>query len=121
MKSERKPTQIQLLIKKFVIPEYQKGKYFWSRESKIAKDLIKKYSYEYLQWVEVPFGYKIQSLLFFLTEDGKTYLSEKYFDFIKTKIKLSKEPTKPLDNGPILGDNVKIEKRPKSLQEFLKI
>lgn len=121
MKSERKPTQNQIIINRFIIPEFKVGKYFWPKESAAAKKLIQKYSFEFLNWVEPPFGYKVKSLLYFLSRDGEDYLGGQYFEYLKTQIKETKERPKPLDNLPILGDNVEIIKKPNSLQEFLKI
>jgi hypothetical protein len=118
MKSERKLTPIQKVIEKFILEEYKVGRSFWAKESKFARQLIQKYSFDFLEWVPVPFGYKIQSLIFFLTQDGKGYLASQYFEYLKLKIK---NPTKEeiiLHNEP-LGDNINITKKPTNLQEFI--
>ncbi len=120
LKKERKPTQLQLLIHKFIIPETQKDKYFWGRESKFAKQLIEKYSFEFLNWVGIPFGYRVNSLIYFLSKDGRDYLNGQYFDFLKTKIIKSPEVKVSVESSSVLGDNIEITKKPKSLQEFLK-
>jgi len=84
-----------------------------------AKKLIEKYGFDFLQWVEVPFGYRVSSLLYFLGKNGTDYLNGQYFEFLKTKIKEQSKPNL-LDQSSVLGDNTEIVKRPSNLQEFLK-
>lgn len=93
--------------------EQKKIKGFWPREVKIVNKLFEKYSDESF-WITLDLGFKLNSIAFFLTEDGRNEL-EKYWRLFNLKI----------DNSPqnvILGEKIgeDIEIKPiKTLREFL--
>ena len=121
MKSVRKLTIYQSLIHKFILEEYKSVKGFWGKETKLLKGLASKYSIEFFEWLSPPFGYKINSFLYFMGKDGTDYLRGQYFEFLKTKINLTPEQPKHLDNSTVIGDNIEIVKKPKNLEEFLSL
>ncbi len=118
---ERK-VSIQLqLIKKFITPEYAKDKYFYPRESKMANKLIAKYTQEFLLWVPIPFGYKITSLSYFISPNGKEYLKGQYFEYLKAKIDLTNRDNVKEIGKEVIGQNIEIPQTPKTVQDFLNI
>jgi hypothetical protein len=97
-----------------------KGHGFWPKEMKIAGQMLKKYTPEFLLWCPIPNGYKVNSLVWFLTVIGQNYLSDKLVEYTKLNSPLfkPKEPNK-IGNTKI-GEDVIIRKTPKNLSEFLK-
>lgn len=76
-----KKTREQLLIEKFLkVPENDKK--FWGREMVLLSRLKKKYSIEFLEFVVL--GFKLNSLFFFGTKQGKEILQKekKKFDLL---------------------------------------
>jgi hypothetical protein len=59
---------IEHFVKKEVIEESFHSSTFWSRESFMARSLIKKYGYDNLIFLDL--GFKVNSLLFFRSFDG---------------------------------------------------
>jgi hypothetical protein len=118
-KERKKSIQLQI-INKFITTEFSKDKYFYPRESKMANKLIEKYTKEFLLWVSPPFGYKVTSLSYFITSNGKDYLNGQYFEYLKTKINLTKKTDEQIGKE-VLGQNIEISVKPKTLQEFLNI
>lgn len=95
------------LIKKFVKEESIN----WGREIKAAKLLFsKKPDKDFWHKLYLPF--KLNSLLFFLSEKGKVYLTKK-----KTDLIIERKPTVVLQNENLEQDIV-IQK-PKSIKDFL--
>ena len=93
----------------------------YPKEVKIAKQLIKLYPFNFLKILKEPFyPVSLPSLAWFLTKEGKKYLTFNYFEYKKeiTNLTLEKEPIKL--NKEKIGKDIKIENnKPKSLQEFL--
>jgi len=118
-KKERKISDAQRIMKKFIC-EGPRDKYFYGRETKIANKLIKKYSLQFFEWLEVPFGYKTNSLLYFLAQQGGDYLRGKYFEYLKFQIGLESKPAKAT-GGEVVGENVEINKKPRTVEEFLSL
>lgn len=120
-KAKRTRNKYQLLVEKFV--SSVQNRYFWPKEIKFAKQLIEKYSFEFLIFCDIPYGYKVNSLLYFLGPQGIEYLAEQkpkydqYIDYLRranTTIKLEDEK---------IGDDVltNYNKKPTTLKEFLNV
>lgn len=109
------------IIDKFISPSpttVDKG--FWPREMKIASKLIKKYPFDLLLKIKDPFSTKISSLAWFLTEDGKKFLSLGFFEFQKEKTDLSCQIAEIPMSDTNIGEDIVIEQKPKTLKDFLK-
>ena len=117
----RKLSKNQILIKKFVNVEFFCDKNFWPREMKMLNKLIKAYSIQFLEWLSPPSNYKLSTLAFFLTKDGKNYLSDQLFEYQKTKTNLSPEKNNIKIEESKIGEDVQIVKKPKSLKDFLNL
>lgn len=107
------------LINKFVTLEFSIDKGFWPREMKFAGQLLKKYGYDFLAWLPIPSGYKIPSLVWFLSPAGKSYMTEQSYEYQKQKgnLTLQKEEI-PLTETKI-GEDVELITKPKTLKDFL--
>ena len=96
----------------------------WPKEIKISKTLLSKYpNMTFWRWLELVnaggFGYKTNSLAYFLTPKGKVLLYNKYIfykNFSNTALKRSK--TQKLQNSKI-GNDRKINKKLK-LFDFIR-
>jgi len=119
----KNPSKNHLIIYHFIDwekPEIKNNKIFWAREMKIAGKLLKFYPFEFLVQAKEPFfPLKMNSLSYFIGENGKNFLNNEYFEYKKSKIDLTAVQQQiKLEEKPI-GDNLKIETKPKTLQEFL--
>lgn len=125
MKSEiskptRKLSAQQQVIKKLVVANPD-DKHFWPREMKMANKLVKEYGHEFMLWLHPPYGKPVSSLAYFLCPDGKNYISQQRFNFRKESLDLSpKIQSFPLSEDKI-GEDVILEKKPKSLKDFLNL
>ena len=90
------------------------------REIKISKKLLSIYPFEFwIQCKEPFFPLRMKSLAWFLGEEGKSYLTFHYFEYLKASTNLTKE-VKPVKlEKEKIGQDVEIKKEPKSLQDFL--
>jgi hypothetical protein len=121
IRKERKDGKSQILIKKFVNVEFFCNKNFWPREMKMLSKLIKVYGIEFLEWLSPPSNYKVSTLAFFLTKDGKNYLSDQLFEYQKTKINLSPQKNEIKIEESKIGEDIQVAKKPKSLKDFLNL
>lgn len=120
-KKKRKLSNQQILIEKFIEESSFSNRSFWPKEVKIASILIKKYDLDFLLWVIPPYNKKIPSLAYFIADYGQQYLSEQFFNYQKAKTDLTvKIEHIPLSQDKI-GEDIVIEKRPKTLKEFLNL
>ena len=86
---------------------------FWTREYKLLNDLLKKYpNLDF--WKKVKFNQDWDSLKILKSEYGKKILEKKYkeFNFIITE-------HKPIDLGAKVGQDKIINKKPKTIRDFL--
>jgi hypothetical protein len=120
-KKARKLSKNQILIKKFVNVEFFCNKNFWPREMKMLNKLIGVYGIEFLEWLSPPSNYKVSTLAFFLTKDGKNYLSDQLFEYQKTKNNLSPQQSNIKMEEYKVGEDAQIVKKPKSLKDFLNL
>jgi hypothetical protein len=116
----RKPSNHQIIIGKLVTVDFssKNNKSFWPNEMRIASQLIKKYGLELLLWIKPPNNYKVSSLVWFLTKEGKHYLSDQLFEYSKANTNLTSQEQIVVSNEKV-GEDVIIEARPKTLKEFL--
>lgn len=120
-KKSRKLSKNQILIKKFVNVEFYQNKYFWPKEMKFMSKLIKAYGIEFLEWLTPPSNYKLTSLIYFFTPQGENYLSDQLFEYKKVKIDLTFKKQEVELEGNKIGEDITIEKKPKSLKDFLNL
>ena len=99
----------QFIVKKFV-----KKNIVWPKEIKIAKTLIQTYKY-FKYWNNVT-EVNLPSLAWFLTDDGKNFLSKEY---LKQKLKFDQPENIPLKENKV-GEDKKVCQKPKSLLEFIR-
>lgn len=98
-------------------------KYFWPREIKIAKKLLEKYSIDFFRVCKKPLqeNIKLPSLAWFLSENGKQFLSKEYFEFQKGKISLEEYKPEIFISETKIGEDIKVIRKPKTLKEFLQL
>lgn len=92
----------------------------YPREIKISKKLINIYPFEF--WIsckEPFFPLKMKSLAWFLGEEGKSYLTFHYFEYLKQSTNLSKEIKEVKLEKEKIGEDLIIKKESKSLRDFL--
>lgn len=89
---------------------------FWSRETKMYGQLMKKYGGEFFE--QLVLGYQLNSLAFFRSVRGKETLLQKHNQYI---FDLKNKPVQPaiLLNEKVGEDKI-IQKRPKSILDFVK-
>lgn len=120
-KKPRKLSRNQLLIKKFVNVEFYQNKYFWPKEMKFMSKLIKAYGFEFLEWLNPPSNYKLTSLIYFFTPQGENYLSDQLFEYKKLKTDLTPQKQEVKLEEDKVGQDIIVEKKPKSLKDFLNL
>lgn len=120
-KKPRKLSKNQILIKKFVNVEFYQNKFFWPKEMKFMSKLIKAYGIEFLEWLSPPSNYKLTSLIYFFTPQGENYLSDQLFEYkkLKTDLTFQKQEISLEENK--IGKDIELEKKPKSLKDFLNL
>lgn len=110
-KKERKLTNQQKLVEAFL---FDSKTCVWSKEIKIANQLIKEHGFDFLMFLEG--RQKMPSLCWFFTDNGKKFLSDikKYnsMSFERESIKLEESPVAP---------TTEVSKKPVSLKEFLNL
>jgi len=113
-------------LKKTVNIDFQRAKYLilnlckdvknisWPKEVKIAKQLLKKHP-DFDSWAKISMGEKPVSLSWFLTDEGKQFISiaEK-----KRDLDLDTKKTYSIEEDKI-GEDKKITKKPKTIKDFL--
>jgi hypothetical protein len=97
----------------FIIKKYINQKIDWPREIKIAQKLIKTYE-GYSFWNGLK-PIKLTSLAFFLTEEGKSFIT---MEKKKDNLELDK-PIKFEIQEAKFGEDKKVCKKPKSLLDFI--
>lgn len=109
-----KASREEMAICREIINLFCKEPINWPREIKIAKDLIKKYPTVNF-WKSVDLGFKLPCLAYFKTATGS-----KLLELTKKKIELAL-PEKEVYtlNTEKIGEDVEVDKKPKTLKEFL--
>ena len=121
-KKKRKPNNHQLIISRFVTVDVSapRNKNFWGNEMKIAGQLIKKYGVEFLLKIPPPSGYRVASLVWFLTPEGKNYLSDQMFEYQKQTIHLVEENKEEITLSPTkIGEDIQVQRKPRTIKDFL--
>lgn len=111
MKPKKSQNKNLQLIKKFLnISELKKTD--WPREVKLAKTLLAN-SGDFFN--KAFLGFKLNSLAWFLTDDGKKYISEE-----KLRLSLNFKPTETVIlSDEKVGESLSLPKKPRNLKEFL--
>jgi len=117
-KKPRKLSNAQILIKKFIDSESFSNSGFWPREMKMASKMIRQYNLEFLMWVIPPYNRKVPSLAYFMSDYGKQYLSEQFFNFKKNTLTFPEKPAIITEENKIGEDKI-ISQKPKTLKDFL--
>lgn len=123
VKKTHVPSDRKLIIKYFL--EEGAGlndKYFWPREMKMAGELLKIYPVKFLLECKLPFGGKqLKSLSFFKSDYGAAFLREHYMNYLKdlSDFSVNKEPNIPSNTK--VGEDIIIQKKPKTLKDFLNL
>lgn len=108
-------SRCKFLVSKFLI----KDQLNWAREIKIAKKLLKLYP-DFKIWSDLKLKFKLNSLAFFLTEEGKGEMS--VFEFNKSKenvLDLLPQNSEVIGNEKIGKDVIKDSPKPLSFKDFL--
>ena len=117
MKKKRKPNKYQILIEKFC----KDPSSIWSNRGKVkaemavAKKLYKLNSSESF-WVKLYLPFKLNSLCWFLTSKGKSFLR---LEQKRQKLDLKPKTSYSLGESKLGGDK-KIIRKIKTLKDFLK-
>ena len=108
-------TKCRFIINKFLVDVKKFESKDWGREVKMAKKLLtKKFDFDF--WKRVPVAQKYFSLSFFLTKEGKIFLSTQ-----KKLFKLELLPSKEyLLSEEKSGEDKYFNKKPNNLLEFIK-
>ena len=93
----------------------------WPREMKISKKLLSSYPIEFFRELKNPLknDAKIPSLAWFLSENGKIFLSKEFFEYQKKNTNLEVDKEEISLSKTKIGEDFKIEKKPTTLKEFL--
>jgi hypothetical protein len=122
VKNDKKPSKNREIIKKFVIESVLKNNpYFWGREGSLCKRLITQYGEDFMLWLPLPNGSKIESLLWLSTKEGHLYIKSYLLEYKKQTTNLEPELQKVILSDKKIGNDILLEKKPKTLKEFLKM
>lgn len=118
----RKLNDCQKVVNNIVAHEFtaKNDRYFWPREMKFARELIKLYGLEFMLWLKPPQNYKVASLLWLKTGFGKDFLSDQKVEYAKEFRQEEKKEQIELTSSKI-GEDIVIKKEPKSLKDFLNL
>lgn len=90
-----------------------KEPFFWSRETKMLKNLCGKYPHEFIETLQLP--YEIDSLVMLECDFYRKYIKKKYLEYKYVPAK--KYPTETVGKSKI-GAKVEIKKK-KNIRNFL--
>lgn len=108
-------SRCKLLVSKFVL----KDQLNWPKEIRIAKKLLKEYP-DFNTWTQLKLDFKLNSLAFFLTDEGKVHLTILKFNKSKENVlDLFSKQSESIGEEK-LGQDVKTDSKPLSLKDFLK-
>jgi hypothetical protein len=121
---KRQPNNHQKLIQRFVTVDVSApaSKTFWGNQMKIAGQLITKYGLDFLLQMQPPSNYKVSTLVWFLTPEGKQYLSDQLFEYKKANTNLYEQRQEIPPPPAIIADNKEVTvepAKPRTLKEFL--
>ena len=102
-------------LEKFLIKKFLKSHQNYPAEIMMAKRITAKYP-EVDFWEKVELGFQLNSLAYFLTSDGEQVIRKKYAGF---KFDVT-QPVSYNIHSQKIGEDVKIDYRPKTLKDFLK-
>ena len=108
------------IINKFIAINGKQHPSFYGRESKLAKNLIEKYSLSFLLWVPLPDNKKINTLLWLSCPEGHNYLNAFIMEYKLHSVNLSPKIENVQLEHQKVGEDVIINK-PKTLKDFLNL
>lgn len=120
-KKPRKISDNQKVITKFVNIEGNVDKYFFSRENALAKRLIIKYGLDFLLWIPLPYGSRVNTLRQLLTQEAEVYLESSIFEFKKETMDLTHKVEQVELLPDKVGEDTVIKQEPKTLKDFLNL
>lgn len=92
----------------------------WKQQAKLFSILSKAYGADFLLWMPPPENYKVVSLSNYRSAFGKNYLSDQLVEYRKFKgVGQEKKEIITLSHDKI-GEDIFVEKKPRTLKEFLK-
>jgi len=109
----------QIIIKHVAGMEGNRDVSAWGREGKICATLRQKYGSDFLLWVSPPEDYQVNSLTFYYSVLGRNHLSDQLVEFSKFKENPPKQINEIDLSGTKIEEDIHIEKKPKTLKEFL--
>lgn len=115
MKTNTEHQRCKFLVSKFVSKEGMN----WPREIRIAKKLLKEYP-DFETWTQLKFDFKLNSLAFFLTEEGKEKIQILKFNKSKKNLLDLFPKQEEVVFGEKLGQDAEVQKKPLTLKDFLK-
>jgi hypothetical protein len=90
----------------------------WAKEMKIMNSLAEKCSDPQF-WMHARTEFKIPSVAWFLTDNGRKYLNEKHKRFY-SDLKISKTESKEIQNEEKQGEDLVVAGKLKTIKDFLK-
>jgi len=115
--SKNKTTGISREQSIFMVEGLLKTAQNWSEEVRHARVLIKKHGWEF--WKTFKPSFLVNTLKFYFTKDGEKIIQLRKLEN-KRKFLLTDKKEKLIDpKSPKLGEDKKIEKKPKSIKDFL--
>jgi len=111
---KRKKNKYHFLVDKFIKEPKKLKPKDWARETKIAKKLYDKYDSERF-WRASLLNFKLNSLAWFLSEDGLKFLEN---NFLILKFKLPQNKKVKLGKT-IYVEDMDFKKKPKTTLDFL--
>jgi hypothetical protein len=119
-KTPRKPNPFQQLVTQLVVVP-SNNRTFWGREVRLANKLFKLYEKDFLFQIRPPSGYKVSSLMFFLTEEGRHFLTQEFFEYKQRTTNLVKKSEEVALAPDKIGNDISAgHQKPRTLKEFLK-
>jgi hypothetical protein len=119
MKTPRKQNNLHKILHNLVTVKVVNDKYFWGRETKIVKQLVEKYGEDFMLYLKPPAGYRIQSMVFFKTQEGQKHLTDQLFEYrVQQGVQPTEKPVIVLSPEKI-GEDVEVKRKPRTLKEFL--
>ena len=111
---KRKKNKYHFLVEKFIKEPKKLKPKDWARETKIAQKLYEKYNNERF-WKGSLLNFKLNSLAWFLSEDGLKFLESNY---LILKLRLPKNKKIAL-NDEAIESQIEFENKPKTTLDFL--
>jgi hypothetical protein len=107
----------EFIISCLQVPKAEHKNIAWAKEMKIMNDLVKKCNNPEF-WIHARTDFQIPSLAWFLTENGRKYLNDKYKKF-NLELKNQVQPYEISDKKQG-QDQIQMPKKIKTIMDFIK-